>query len=131
MAVVKIGDDIDDNKSLADLMMEAYNLSLDVAFRTIAPDGHYFQTRDTGIPPEHDDMVWGWADGLMHKYYENVSGGRCSIKKMVEFDLANFEEEVRRDTNTMREILAKVGPPKKLTNDEMVAMGYAPRKVEE
>ena len=131
MAVVKIGDDMDDNKSLSDLMREAYCLSLDVAFKTVAPDGHYFQTRDTGIPSEHDDMVWGWADGLMHGYYERISSGQCSLKAMIDFDIGNFEEEVRRDTNIMREILAKVGPPKRLTNEEMVALGYAPRKVKD
>ena len=99
------------NKSLADLMREAVETSWDLAFETVAP-------------AEHEDMIWGWADGLMHKYYDRMATGRCSLKASLEFDLGEFEQGVRRDLDTMQNILKQVGPPRKLTCAEMQARGY-------
>ena len=64
MAVAEnLGTAVEDNKSLADLMREAVETSWDLAFETVAPDDHYLDPRDTGLPAEHEDMIWGWADG--------------------------------------------------------------------
>ena len=119
-----LGTVVEDNKSLADLMQEAVETSWDLAFETVAPDDHYLDPRDTGLPAEHEDMIWGWADGLMHKYYERMATGRCSLKASLEFDLGEFEQGVRRDLDIMQQILKQVGPPRKLTCAEMQARGY-------
>jgi len=90
----------------------------------VAPNDHYLDPRDTGLPAEHEDMIWGWADGLMHKYYERMATGRCSLRVLADFDVGEFEQQVRQDLDTMQNILKQVGPPRKLTIAEMQARGY-------
>jgi len=46
-----LGTDSKDTKSLADLMQEAVETSWDLAFETVAPNDHYLDPRDTGLPP--------------------------------------------------------------------------------
>lgn len=112
-------------KSLEELMHEAWILAMDVTYSELAPDNTYLTPRQGRIgTPEEDDMVWGWADGLMHKYYQSRATGRCSWKAMQEFDVTQFEENVKRDIATMTKLLAKVGKPVKLDFAEMQRRGY-------
>ena len=103
---------VDDCKSLADLMDEAFDLSLDLMYETVAPGGHFFDPRKGrwGTDDE-EDKVCSWADGLMHKYYQNLSTGHCSIGAMARFDVAKFEDEVICDIDMMKRLLAQCGPP--------------------
>lgn len=110
-------------KSLQDLMNEAYNLSLDLAYEDMAPNGHYLTPR-SNLPTEEADLIYGWADGLMHKYYENRSSGRCSLQATIDFDVAKFEQSVVKDIAKMKIILARVGKPVKLDFAEMRKRGY-------
>lgn len=110
-------------KPLEELMHEAWILAMDVTHSELSPNDHYFTPRETSFG-EHDDMVWGWADGLMHKYYRDRATGQCSLKAMIEFDVAQFEEKVKRDIAIMKELLEKVGKPVKLTVAEMQRRGY-------
>ena len=116
---------VDDCKSLADLMDEAFDLSLDLMYETVAPGGHFFDPRKGrwGTDDE-EDKVCSWADGLMHKYYQNVSTGHCSIGAMARFDVAKFEDEVICDIDTMKRLLAQCGPPRQMDVAEMIQRGY-------
>ena len=112
----------EETKSLADLMQEAYATSLDLAFDTVSPDGYYLNARELSV--EHSEMVWAWADGHLHGYYERMATGRCSLKAQLEFDLEEFEKRVIRDLDTMQRILKRMGKPRQLTFADMQARGY-------
>lgn len=102
-------------KSLMELMDEAFRLSLRVAYETITTDGHYYDARkEFHTSAANEDAVWGWCDGLMHKYYNKVSSGQCSVWATIDFDVAAFEESVKKDIAMMSELLVKLGPPKVL-----------------
>lgn len=101
------------SKSLSDLMHEAVTLSWNVSYEEITPEGHYSKWRTVGTE-EESDMITGWADGLMHQYYQRHSSGQCSIQAMIDFDVAEFEESVKRDIGIMRALLEKVGRPRQL-----------------
>lgn len=112
-----------EEKSLCDLMHEAFQLSLDVAYSEIAPDGSYFTWRPTGLG-NHEDMISGWADGLVHKYYDNRVTGHCSLQAQIDFDIEKFEQGVERDIKIMKKLLEKLGKPIKLDFAEMRRRGY-------
>lgn len=103
-------------------MGEAYGVSLDLAYATLSPDGHYLDVRE--LPVEHSDMVWAWADGHVHGYFERITTGRCSLQAQIDFDLEAFEERVVRQLDTMKRILQRMGAPRVLTFAEMQARGY-------
>ncbi len=109
-------------QSLADVMQDAYAASLDLAYATLSPDGYYLDARE--LPVEHSDMVWAWADGHVHGYYERMATGRCSLQAQVDFDLGEFEERVVRQLDMMRRLLKRIGEPRKLSFAEMQARGY-------
>ena len=117
-------DTTDTCPSLSDLMTEAYNLSLVLGFGEIAPDGSLLTWRSLPTSSENEDMISAWADGLCHKYYQNVSTGHCSPQQTINFDLEKWEEQVKMEIEIMKEILARVGPGRKLTFEEMKARGY-------
>lgn len=106
--------------SLSDLMDEAFNLSMDLSYETLTPDGNYFDPTKNDLP----DRVWTWCDGLMYKYYQSVSTGHCSPSAMANFDIKKFEDEVIADISAFKILLAKYGKPRRLTYGEMKARGY-------
>jgi hypothetical protein len=101
------------SKSLSDLMHEAVTLSWDLSFEAVTPEGRYTKWRSVGNA-EESDMITSWADGLMHQYYQRYSSGRCSLQAMIDFDVAEFEESVKRDVGVMRALLEQVGRPRQL-----------------
>jgi predicted metal-dependent hydrolase len=107
-------------KSLKDKMSEATHLSLQIVYATITPDGTYLETKDIDLP----DKVWAWADGLTYKYYETRTSGKTSMANIMNFDIEQFEKEIDRDIAEFKLLLKKVGIPKKLTKEEMIAKGY-------
>lgn len=113
-------------KSLCDLMEHAFRLSLRIVYSTIAPKGDYLNARDLNgqVSEKTQTMIYAWADGLIHKYYDNMASGHCSFQAMIDFDVGHFEESVKGDIQIMEEILAKIGAPKKLTQAEYRARGY-------
>ena len=111
--------------SLSDLMDKAFNLSLKCCHSEIAPNGHYFTTRNDFDIPDVVDMVFGWADGLTHKYYQNHATGHCSIVAMASFDIEKFEASVVRDIEIMEQVLQRIGFPVILTPNEMIRRGYS------
>jgi hypothetical protein len=110
-------------KSLAELMDEAFDLSLNLCYKTITPEGHYFDPRDIK-DDTLGELVSGWADGLVHAHYQRLSTGRCSVSAMINFDVGEFEESVKRDIKTMQHALKSYGPPRRLTYHEMQFRGY-------
>lgn len=110
--------------SLCDLMEEAYQLSLKVGHSELAPDGSYFTWRELPTNEENNDMVSAWADGLTHKYYQDRVNGHCSLQTTIDFDVGDFESKVKMNIECMKAILARVGPPRQLTFEEMRARGY-------
>ena len=69
-------------------------------------------------------MIWGWADGLMHKYYRTRADGHCSLQAMLDFDISKFEKEVKANIKTMEKLLVKIGKPVVLDMEEMKRRGY-------
>lgn len=111
--------------SLSDLMHEAFKLAMDLSHSEIAPGGLWFTPRQERIgTKKEDEMVWSWADGLMHKYYQTRADGRCSLQAMLDFDISKFEEEVKENIQTMKKLLAKIGKPVVLDMKEMKRRGY-------
>lgn len=113
-------------RSLNDLMEKAFMLSLQLSYETVAPNGSFLDTRQQwGSASENDqNMVFGWADGLVHKYYNNVLDGRCSLSAIINFDFEKFEARVAKDVVRMTELLTQLPAPRKLTFEEMRAQGY-------
>lgn len=107
-------------ESLEEKMGKAFYLSMDVSYKNLTPADHYFIVKDIDLP----DFVWAWADGRVHKYYEDTTTGRCSLSRSINFDIEKFEARVDDEIKQMEELLKKHGPPKKLTVEEMRAMGY-------
>ena len=114
-----------EEKSLCELMEEAFLLSLNCAYETICPNGNFFDSRKQ-FPCDENliDKIYGWADGLTQKYYFDVTNGHCSPAMMINFDLEKFEENVKFDIRLMTDILAICGLPKRLTREEMIERGY-------
>lgn len=88
--------------SLADKMSKAFDLSL-ALWRLDEAKEYKALKRD-----EEADLVYGWADGLCHKYYDKMSSCRCSPQAMVDFDIEKFEESVDRDIEKMKKILKRL-----------------------
>lgn len=112
------------DKSLCELMNEAFGLSLDCAYGELSPDGHYLTVRELPISAEKTDLIFAWADGLMHKYYQNVSTGHCSLNQMVNFDIEKFENKVIETIQLFKDLLDTYGKPITLTFEEMQKRGY-------
>ena len=111
-------------RSLAELLEDAYQLSLDLAYSELSPDGGCFTPRDDNFSDDDSDMIWGWADGLTHKYYFKMTEGNCSLQAMVDFDIGAFEATVKKNIEVMTNLVAKVGKPITLTVQEMKRRGY-------
>lgn len=113
------------SKSLAELMQRAIHLSLQIAYETITPHNTYFDVRtDLQTTEQNESIIWGWADGLVHRQYQNISSGRCSLQTTIDFDVAKFEDSVKRDIEMMESLSKRLGPPRQLTCEEMTARGY-------
>lgn len=88
--------------SLSDKMAKAFDLSFDLWKLDEAKE---YKALRQG---EEADLVYGWVDGLCHKYYQNMSTGHCSPKAMVDFDIGEFEESVDRDIAKMQKMLERL-----------------------
>lgn len=79
--------------SLKEKMAKAYSLS----YKFVC----YGQRPAQDITDEEAELphstVWGWVDGLVGKYYLNMSTGHCSVKAFTDFDPAEFERQVDED----------------------------------
>ncbi len=89
-------------ESLSEKMGKAFDLSIEL-WKLDETKEYKALKRD-----EEADLVYGWADGLCHKYYEKMSSGHCSPQAMVDFDIEKFEESVDRDIEKMQKILARL-----------------------
>jgi hypothetical protein len=88
--------------SLSDKMAKAFGLSFDLWKLDEAKE---YKALRQG---EEADLVYGWVDGLCHKYYQNMSSGHCSLKAFTDFDIEKFEESVDRDIEKMQKMLARL-----------------------
>jgi hypothetical protein len=109
-------------KSLSQLMDEAYNLSLDCAYSEFSSEGTCFTPRD--LPDTAADLVFGWADGLMHQHYHKHAEGRCAPQAYIDFDPHQWEQRVVEDIDAMAALLETLTPSVRLTTAEMRARGY-------
>lgn len=112
------------NKSLQDLMNEAYNLSLDLSFKTKTWQGDYFDPRESFPLGGDSDKIFGWSDGLMHKYYEKISNGECSLKTTIDFDIEKFEQSVISDIEEFKHLIKIYGKPLVLSKENLRERGY-------
>lgn len=115
---------MNEEMSLEEKMHEAYSLSLNLAYETISPNGTFFGTRNFNFGKEHDDMISVWCDGLMHKYYQDIQSGRCSLSAAINFDVEKFERKVEDAIHIFSALISIVGFPRKLTKNDMRQMGY-------
>ena len=115
---------MNDELSLEEKMGEAFSRSLLLAYATIAPGGTFFNSRDFNFGPAYDDLISGWCDGLVHKYYNRITTGQCSLNAQINFDLAKFEQEVDEAIQTFSALISIFGYPKQLTTEDMRQMGY-------
>jgi hypothetical protein len=106
--------------SFKDKMTEATRLAFQCIYETVAPDGTYLTERRIELP----DQVWGWADGLVQDNYMRQIEGRTSLKGLTNFDMGKAEKDIDRDIESFKQILSRIGLPKKLTVEEYRAMGY-------
>ena len=82
-------------KSLEELMSDTVRAALRIAYETISPEGHYLTARD--LPEDVADRVFGWVDGLEHKYLESRMAGRCSLAAFITIDISEYEVHVIED----------------------------------
>jgi hypothetical protein len=87
------------NDLVDDLVIEAFNLSMDVSDLHLAGK----------LTLEEDDesMVYGHCDGLEAKWIEKMASGRCSLSDAAAFDASQVEADLRKDIKTMKAILGK------------------------
>jgi hypothetical protein len=88
--------------SLSDKMAKAFDLSIEL-WKLDEAKEYKALKRD-----EEADFVYGWADGLCHKYYQNMATGHCSPQATIDFDVGVFEESVDRDIVRMQKILVRL-----------------------
>jgi len=88
--------------SLSDKMAKAFDLSIELW--KLDESKEYKALRQG----EEVDFVYGWADGLCHKYYQKMTPGHCSLQATIDFDVGVFEESVDRDIERMEKILARL-----------------------
>lgn len=86
-------------KSLADKMQHAYNLSIDLCYNgcdheTKCDHACTPVSKIVGLTYEQEDDVWSLADGLWHKYYHDRVSGRCSLQASIGFDVEKFEQQI-------------------------------------
>lgn len=106
-------------------MQEAFDLSLKLTYKDVAPNDDYLTPRDFNCYSKQDgDMIAAYADGLYHKYLHDRMTGHCSLNDTINFDIAKFEDKVIKDIVKMNELLLKVGKPIKLDFAEMQKRGY-------
>jgi hypothetical protein len=111
-------------KSLEELMNEAYNLALKLAFSSITETGHYFDVRE-GFPLGGDsDRIFSWVDGLEHKFYHNKMSGRCSLQSTIDFDIESYEKSVIADIEEFSRLIKIYGEPRVLSKENLRARGY-------
>jgi hypothetical protein len=111
--------------SLQQLMHEAFVLSLRLSHSEYSPKGHCFTPRTEQLgTKEQDEMIWSWADGLTHSYYQRISTGHCSPQSMIDFDIERFENTIKENIETMKKLLETFGQPIILTKEEMTKRGY-------
>lgn len=116
---------IDTCLSLQEIMGECYNTSLQLAYKTKTERGTMFDARDEGdLTEEEADLVYGWADGLVHQYYHKRATGQCSLQASMDFDVGKFEEQCLKELAIMKEILTRVTPCVVVTDKELRARGY-------
>lgn len=80
------------NKSLSDKFWEAFELAIQFDYQE-------------GFDEKDYDIVSMWQDGLMQKFYENMTTGRCSLNDFISFDVERFEGEVDKHIARMQEML--------------------------
>lgn len=88
--------------SLGDKMTKAYNLAFDL-WKIDEANGYKAVRKG-----EEADLVYGWVDGLTHKYYADRASGHCSLAEFRDFDVGKFEESVDREIEKMQKILARL-----------------------
>lgn len=109
--------------SLADLMAEAFLLSLKLVYETMLEDGTYFDPREK-LDERRCPRLSAWADGLMHKHYQNMAEGTGSLSARIDFDVAAFEEKVVADIAAMKKMLEEHTPIRVIPKQELAARGY-------
>ena len=95
--------------SLEEKMQKAFFTSLKLVHKSKLADGTYYSTRD--LPDEVNYIAYAWADGLTHKYYQNMANCHCSSRAMVDFDIGKFEATIDNELLLMEKYLKILGEP--------------------
>lgn len=113
-----------EEKSFQEKLNEAYRLACSLAYKTILEDGHYFDVREDFPLGGNADKIFCYVDGLEHKFYENVSNGRCSLQATIDFDVAEHEKRIETDIEEFRRLILIYGEPRVLSKENLRARGY-------
>ena len=93
-------------QSLGELMHEAFVGAMNILYKDNA-DGRWVDLIDNiyNILTEDElDMLFGWADGLEHNYYQKHASCQTSLYNIINFDIEKFEQKVVRHIEQMRQI---------------------------
>lgn len=99
-------------------MQVAFLLAMKVGHSEISSYGYYFTWRENlelQIGVDNADTVGAWADGLMHKAYDNMFKSE---------DIEKFGITVAAHLVMMKSALAQLGDPVQLTKEIMRNRGY-------
>jgi len=111
-------------KSLEELMNEAYNLALKLAYSSITETGHYFDVREEFPLGGDSDKIFSWVDGLEHKFYHNRMIGHCSLQATIDFNVESYEKSVIADIEEFTRLIKIYGEPRVLSKENLRARGY-------
>ena len=91
---------------MRDKMERAYQLSLELVYEG---EG-CVNVRDLEalFGEEVSDEVFGWADGLEHKYHMSRINGRCSLQATIDYDIAEAEKSVEEAIARFEELVQRL-----------------------
>ena len=96
--------------SLCWKMRRAYQLTGNLCF-VWDERGYVGEVRDTQalFGEEASETLWAWSEGLMHKYCEDRTSGRCSLQAFIDFDVGRFEAETDQVIELCNRLHERIG----------------------
>lgn len=95
--------------SFGEKLDKAYQLSLNLIY---VDDNCTLQRGGDASKHFDDDSVvdklFGWADGLEHKYHYSRHNGQCSLQAMIDYDIEQAEKDVDADIEQFEALLKEI-----------------------
>ncbi len=81
--------------SVKDKLNKAYSLACQIVDRA-----------ELKLEESMRNIVYGYVDGIMHKYFEKMINGQCSLQASIDFNMEDEEQRLDSDITKFEEILA-------------------------